>query len=191
MICAYNSPKPLDVHKWHVDNHPLILARRYWQTQAFLERYMESQPSEIPTPQRQELQRLYGDNIYFCRHPACEGNTIPRSFATASGRDAHENIHSRPFNCPHSTCDYSRIGFTTKKGYNQHLRNYHTTVLHVNLDSLSDIGNTQITKPPTYTQHKPYIDLSIFRNLGEGPENDQVDFTFVRAPHPHHTTPSP
>ena len=64
---------------------------------------------------------------------------VPKSFATIPEREAHENRHSRPFNCPHSTCDYNKIGFTTKQNYNQHLRNYHTTVLDVNVDSLNDI----------------------------------------------------
>lgn len=106
-----------------------------------------------PNAQQQVLQRLYGQKIYLCHHPACENSSVPTVFVSIPERQAHEDKHSRPFVCNQQACSHSYgvIGFTTKKDLDRHHRKYHTSSddTQVNLDAVNEISANQYV----YTRH--------------------------------------
>jgi len=103
---------------------------------------------------------LYGP-LFLCRHPACElqPGFLFQGFVSAVERQVHEDRHSRPFSCSHSSCDYARIGFASKRALSQHVKKRHPAAAcddsTVNIASLREIhpvsGNAQLRVPDVNT----------------------------------------
>ena len=129
--------KQTELHDWHVNNHPLDLLKRFWQVQEILE---DSSQSTLKPEDQRDLTGLYGLKIFLCHHPACADSQLPPRFASESERNAHEESHSRPFKCQHSSCVFSIIGFSNRRHLQLHLKKYHHAPNDkpINLELLAD-----------------------------------------------------
>lgn len=71
-----------------------------------------------------ELLRLYGPNIYLCRHQNCQMSS-GEGFTSQAKRQRHEERHAIS-KCQVQGCLRGGIGFTSEVSRRKHMKDYHS-----------------------------------------------------------------
>lgn len=78
---------------------------------------------------RDDLERLYGGNVYHCDQPFC--HAYRRGFESKELRDQHSKIHRRPHKCPEFNCLFTDIGFCDILELDRHIKTTHLPQISV------------------------------------------------------------
>lgn len=137
-----------------------------------LERCMAGQNINITPTDNECLRQVYDNNIYLCRHPACEGRMDLQGFYSIAQREAHEARHSRPFVCSDPSCEQSwgKVGFSTKAGLNKHVRNFHRQY-----GDAGDEGSVKLESLKDILLNERKLDESIDERLERGVAQSGLD----------------
>ncbi|KAI5820878.1 hypothetical protein BZA77DRAFT_300146 [Pyronema omphalodes] len=69
------------------------------------------------------LVTYYGEKIFKCKLSYCR--RFYHGFSSIQQRELHHDEHERPFKCPHIVCLHAHIGYPSKPGLNEHIRQQH------------------------------------------------------------------
>ena len=93
----------------------------------------EDEIAIIPRATLEAFRKSYASTAFRCRLPNCTKSSA--GFPSSELRHQHETTHFRRVYCQVSVCQWSRIGFKTKIGLENHMRTYHSEVTKIPIPS--------------------------------------------------------